>query len=336
MRAAVIGAGSMGKVHLRAYLSIPQVTELFLCDVNTLALEKVREEFPTVKAYADAKKLFEKEKLDIVSIVTTGPSHAFLTTLAAQHKIPRILCEKPISTSAKAAEEMMRVCTENGSNLTINHSRRWFEPYKELAALLKNGIIGDVKTIHMVLGGGRLGCMGTHLFDLMHMLSSKKSLSVFGKIDERYAGDHKGRAVFDPGGYVLVELEDNAKAFIDISEDLGLPLQIKITGSMGYIDIDEKRKYCAIFARSDEDKEKRLGQYSLPLESKKAPKFIELSLLDLTRKALYDFIEDKGSVCGGEDGLHALEITLAAHLSSKQGRKVTLPLSDTEFSVNIT
>jgi predicted dehydrogenase len=337
MKAGIVGAGPMGKVHLRVYQGIKNVTRISMCDIDQGVLDKINEEFPTVILYNDFQEMLDKEDLDIVNIVTTGPSHAKLVIQAAENGVKRIFCEKPISTSVASARGMIKAAAENNSILAINHSRRWYEPYNQLRKTISLGKIGEIKTIHMVLGGGRLGSMGTHLFDLMRMISSKNATGVIGFVDKRYEGDHKGRNIYDPGGHALIFLQDDIKAFIDISEDLGLPLQTMITGSMGYITINEKKQICEIFARSDEDKLKRLGQYGLPLYKSEFP-FPELvDLPTLAKKAIIELLEDKQPSCTGEDGLAALEITLAIHLSDKNNNtKIQLPLQDTEFDIKIT
>ena len=127
--AAIIGVGAMGLRHLIAYKNIPEINIVAVCDINQESLNKVKKENPKINIYTNFKNMLEKEKIDIVSVATLGPTHAEIVIELANNKIPYIFCEKPMATSVKDAEQMIQVCKTNNSKIAINHVKRFMPSY---------------------------------------------------------------------------------------------------------------------------------------------------------------------------------------------------------------
>src|SRR5712692_10433205 len=121
-RAAVIGLGPHGLRHLQAYERLGNVDVVAVCDIRQAQMEAVREQLPKARGYTDWQRLLKEERLDVISVVTNGPSHAAVTNAAAKGGIGRILCEKPMATSVRDAREMVRVCRANGTRLAVAHA----------------------------------------------------------------------------------------------------------------------------------------------------------------------------------------------------------------------
>jgi hypothetical protein len=62
LRAAVVGLGSAGETHLKAYNALPGVHVVAIADANAERLEKVRAEHKVQYAYADWQELIERER----------------------------------------------------------------------------------------------------------------------------------------------------------------------------------------------------------------------------------------------------------------------------------
>ncbi len=332
--AAIIGVGAMGLRHLIAYKNIPEINIVAVCDINQESLNKIKKENPKINIYTNFKNMLEKEKIDIVSVATLGPTHAEIVIELANNKIPYILCEKPMATSVKDAEQMIQVCKTNNSKIAINHVKRFMPSYLKVKELIQQNKIGKISSILAFQGGGRLGSMGTHMIDLFNFLYGKTPKSIAGKIDKNYTGDHKKRDVVDPGGFLTLDYGEGQKAHLDVSENLGIPGLVIIVGSVGRMIVDEK-KGIRVESRSEEDFEKRLGEYNLPLsniEDYKTPReFVET----ITERHIKKLLSDE-DYCTAEEGLRAVEVILATHISSIKNTKVNLPLNDKEFEVRIT
>ncbi len=333
MKAAIIGLGAMGKVHLDTVCSISDFDSVVACDISKDNLNLLKEKYFQVTFYEDHKLLFEKEKPDYVSVVTLGSSHLAIVKDAVQSGVKYILCEKPISTNLVDAEEIVSLSKNNDVKIAINHSRRGMEFYQSVKDKFLPEI-GGVKSFFFSCGGGRLGSVGVHLFDMFRYLSDKEFTSAYGVLDLNYSGDHKGRDVFDPGASVLYMMEDNIRCYMDVTDDIGTGVFLVISGPYGRIVVNEGANYAFMECRSKEDKEKRLGQYTLPL-IKTNLDYISLDLRNATKEMIESLI--KGDIlCSTNDGLKAVEPVLAMHLCSKDKKVVTFPLKEKDFNVNIT
>ena len=92
-KAAIIGFGGMGQRHYAAYKKIG-VDVVAICDWNKEVIQKVLPDFQIEHSYSDYEDLIENEKIDILSVVTNGPTHAETTIKASEAGIKNILCEK--------------------------------------------------------------------------------------------------------------------------------------------------------------------------------------------------------------------------------------------------
>ena len=336
MNAGIIGCGAMGLRHLKAYNEIEGIEVKAMCDLNQEALDKVKTDNPNINTYTDMKEMLEKENLDIVSVVTLGPSHANIVIELAKAKVPNIFCEKPIATSARECHDMIEACKTNNSKLAINHVKRYMPAYIKAKELIEQNKIGTISSIYTSQGGGRLGCMGTHIIDLFNFLFNKSPVSVSGVIDSSYKGDHKGRDVFDPGGFGTINYGDGQKAILDVTENLGTPGFVLVNGSVGRLVIDEK-KGIKLVSRNDEDFEKRLGEYNLPLEKEEYFETGKIAVEDITRDSIKNFLTGN-NYCTAEQGTEAVEVILGIHLADKTNTQIKLPLEgeNINFEVKIT
>lgn len=337
--AAIIGLGAMGKRHLEAYQGIPGMSLVAVCDVHQPSLDTLRQEHPSIRIYTSYEELLAKEKPDILSVVTLGPTHADIVAAAANAGVPRILCEKTMATSVADAERMIEACRKNNVRLAINHSQRWYSSYLNLRSFIKTGVIGPITHIHFSVGGGRIGCSGTHFFDAARFFTGSDAAWAVGWIDERYAGDHKKRDLYDPGGFGMVMMKNGVRVTFDLCEDLGLPERCWITGSVGRIMINDTKDIWAVEARRPDDKNKRLGQYDLPVVAVPTEKQEQMDMVQLVRTAATELLCPGNISCTGEDGKASMEMALAVHLSHQRGNaRIDLPLQgqDKNFTVKIT
>ena len=329
LRAGIIGFGSMGKRHAQAYADSGCAEVVAICNRRAFKMTEYLNTHSNCRSYTDWQEMLLKEELDILSVVTYSPSHAEIVIGGTEAGIPRILCEKPMTTRLVDAQTMIDTCRERNIKLSINHGRRWSPPHLQLRELLREGIIGDVRGIVCSLGGGRLGCNGSHMFDLMRMYAESDAEWVIGFIDQTGTPNPRGEQFIDPGGYGQIYFQNGARCYLDMSEDLGIPVRFEIIGSMGRITVDEGMNRWDIIARGEEDKQVPLTNYGLELKSYPFDSSWPIDDLMQTREAIKELCEDKSPSCSGEDGKAALELVMAFHISHKLGNvKIDLPLKD--------
>ena len=270
---------------------------------------------PSATFYGHWQEMFEKEKLDMVSVVTNGPSHAEVVTAAAAANIPVIMCEKPMATSIADAKRMQDACATAGSKLYINFTLRAFGEFQKLIALATQGTIGEIRTVSVYIGGARgLGCVGSHYVDLMRLLLGEP-VRVHGRIDKTGTPNPRGAQFSDPGGWGVYEFANGARGFLEMSEDYTLPPYVVVVGSKGRVAIDvaQNRWDAQVF----ENKE----WHTLPLDVGTATTVVEG-----TQAMLEDAAAGGTMAASGQDGIAALGMILGIHAADTHGGPVVLPL----------
>ncbi len=124
--AAVIGTGYMGKKHI-AVLN-ETVENLIICGNDEATGKALAEEYGC-KFYVDYCEMFEKEKIDIVSICLPTHLHCTATLCALDHGV-NVLCEKPFASNADEAAEMLKLAKEKDLLFMIGHVVRFSKNYE--------------------------------------------------------------------------------------------------------------------------------------------------------------------------------------------------------------
>jgi predicted dehydrogenase len=338
VRVGIIGLGRMGRRHLEAYLRIPEVKVEACSDANPQALEFLKVRKVDCRAYPDWHEMLSKETLDLLSVVTNGPSHAEITIEGSNAKIPRVICEKPMATSINDAKRMIETTQTHGTLLSINYSRRWSPDYQKLKERIKSGAIGELCEIHAVCGGGQLACNGSHFFDLMRFLSDSEPVSVVGFVDKRGTPNPRGRQFNDPGGIALVRFANGLRGFVDMYEDLGIPPMIEVIGSIGRVTIDEVRNQWSLESRQGKDRSEPVGKYDLPLKQELLTTQ-PIDPLNLVGSTIHEVLHEPKVSCSGADGLASLQMVLGVHASDREGNApIALPLASRfeDLTINFT
>ena len=132
IRIGVIGAGSMGKNHLRIISENPAFELAGLFDSDS---ENARETANAygVTAFADLHSLFDA--VDAVSVAVPSQCHRDIAIAAAQRK-RHILLEKPIALSTQHAQQIIDAGGAAGVTLMIGHIERYNPVFTELAKVL--------------------------------------------------------------------------------------------------------------------------------------------------------------------------------------------------------
>ena len=220
--------------HLSAFLNHPRVE--VSCGSSRdegRRLRFVERNDKGVTTYADWRDMLRSESLDIVSVATYTPLHAEITIAGAEAGIPVIYCEKPMAATVLEAEHMLDACKASGSLLVINHNRRFTPTVRQLRDVVAAGGLGDLTSVTLRWGSGRLGNVGTHMFDAVRMITGLRARSVSGTLDETEKPDCRGPEFHDPGGWGIIRLESGCMVTVDAANYANCPMSIEIQGSLG-------------------------------------------------------------------------------------------------------
>ena len=240
VRIGLIGAGNIANTHLNAYKSVPEAEIVAICDINEKHLNEPADKFGIEARYTSLEDMLASEKLDAADVCVWNCNHA-KCTIAALNAGLHVLCEKPMATSAKEAEEMRAAAAKNGKLLMIGFVLRFMEEcivakdfidndylgdiyYSKATYLRRHGAPGGWFTDKAYSSGGPVIDLGVHVIDLTRYLMGRpKVKSVFASVESRLGKrDHLKTNV----GWMP---KDNGIAYEYNVEDLGVAL-IKYDG----------------------------------------------------------------------------------------------------------
>jgi len=330
IKAAIIGFGGMGQRHFKAYEKIG-VDVIAIADLLSEKVKEILPEFPDDGIYKDYRDLFKKEDLDVVSVVTNGPTHAPVTIAASNAGIRHVMCEKPMATRLSDAEAIIKTITKNKTRLAVNHTRRHSVNYARLKEMIGKGIIGNVRHLYFNCGSTGIGNNAIHFFDTARFITGSEAGWAIGFTDKTGTPNPRGKQFSDPGGYGIIEFRDGTRFFIDTSEDTGVQYSFQIVGEYGRIIIDELNDVWDIRARSEDTRNLPLTRYGSEMITVPFKSDGPFDIIDLTSRGLAELVSRKPVSCTAVDGKKALEMVIGFHISDAAGNtKVQFPLSGSD------
>lgn len=189
-KCAVIGLGNIGFKftldlkrkgvwsHVDAYKKCKQTDLSGVVDVSPDNLDFFQSRERDIPAFSSVKELFENVPgIDIVSVCVPSEHHFAVCMEVLKYDIKAIFCEKPLSVSVDESKDLVQKAREKGVLLAVNYTRRWESVYSHVQAMIKKGDIGVLKTIHGIYPE-RVYTVGSHLFDVILMLTDLKPLTI--------------------------------------------------------------------------------------------------------------------------------------------------------------
>jgi predicted dehydrogenase len=206
------------------------------------------------KHFGSYQELLDDDEVDAVYIALPNHLHLEWTEKSARAG-KHILCEKPIALNAAEAARASRSAEEHGVTLLEGYMYRAHPQMAELARLLHNGAIGEVRVMessfggHMhggydnyrmqrAAGGGALmdlGCYGLSLSRLVAGIGSGRrfaepvSVKATARIGEKSQVDEWGVGIF--------EFENGLISSISCGNQVDIPSIARLWGTEGSITI---------------------------------------------------------------------------------------------------
>ena len=106
IRVLVVGLGTMGLSHARAYHTIPGFKLVGLCTHRAAERSDLEAEFPDVPRFDDFTDALGQLKPDAVAVCTYTETHAALAVQAFAAGA-HVFCEKPLAETMEAAERVV-------------------------------------------------------------------------------------------------------------------------------------------------------------------------------------------------------------------------------------
>ncbi len=347
LRVGVVGCGNVTtRFHLPAYLQLPdRVRVVSLADVEPARIAEARAipGLADASVQADWRDLVARPDVDIVDVATPPRLHAEVAEAAAAAG-KHVLCEKPITTVPAEATRMIERCRAAGVTLGVWHNWAFYPEVLAAESIVASGEIGtprlalvDYLGVPDIKGAGEttrawrhdpMAAGGGVLIDMLHCLYITERM--IGRDAQRVsawvAGDADHPHV---DATALCRLEtDGPVALVNVGWGLG-PGGVFIEGTEGAIEMRWQGGGTGPFVplASMTVRRRDGGTREVDVEKRALPEIH----VDAMRRLVEDFADavlaGRDSRMTGADGLHALEVTLAAYASAALGRTVEVPLS---------
>ncbi|HTO35951.1 MAG TPA: Gfo/Idh/MocA family oxidoreductase [Flavobacterium sp.] len=134
LKIGVLGAGHLGKIHLRLLNQSEKYKLVGFYDPNAENAQKVSEEFGYRK-FDTIEELIEN--VQVVDIVTPTLSHYDCAVMAIK-KGKHIFLEKPISNTVKEAEHIIQLAKEHNVKGQVGHVERFNPAFKAVKDKINN------------------------------------------------------------------------------------------------------------------------------------------------------------------------------------------------------
>ena len=148
IRIAVVGCGRISKNHFGSIEKHQDNIELVaVCDTDYRVLEQHKEQYQ-VNGYSKLEDMLEKEKLDLVAICTPSGVHAEQTVMIAKHNI-HVMTEKPMATRWQDGVRMVKSCDEAGVRLFVVKQNRRNSTLQLLKRAVREKRFGKINMVHL-------------------------------------------------------------------------------------------------------------------------------------------------------------------------------------------
>lgn len=141
---AVIGCGIWGKNIVRNFYNLNALNTV--CDLDTENLNRLAQEYENVNFTTDFSSVLSNPEIEAVAVVTPSHTH-FKVVSAALNAGKHVYVEKPISTVAQEAKELMELADSKGLTLMVGHLLLYHPAVNRLKMLVEEGVLGEISYV---------------------------------------------------------------------------------------------------------------------------------------------------------------------------------------------
>ena len=153
IKVAVIGAGMMGKNHLRTYKNLNGFELVGVYDIFPEAASNAAEMFG-IKAFSSLEEV--AANVDAVSVVTTSVTHAEVGEFFLNKGI-HCLIEKPLAATEEECKRLISAAEKNNVTLLVGHIEQFNPAVEQLRKILNNpNQICSLEARRMSAASGRI------------------------------------------------------------------------------------------------------------------------------------------------------------------------------------
>jgi predicted dehydrogenase len=216
MNVALIGLGRWGPRLVPKLLDHRVVDGIYCFDIDRTRMDKVVQEFPTLKVTSDYESILSNQKIDALIIATPAASHYSLARRALEHG-KHVLVEKPLSNKVAQAQHLIELASAQDLRLMVDHITVYSGMVRAIKKLIDSKDMGRLLYIDSVRAGlGMLQLDVSVVWDL--------AVHEFAVVD--YLLDEKPSAVSATGSAFYGALEEIAYATLFFQSGLAAHVHV--------------------------------------------------------------------------------------------------------------
>lgn len=352
---AIIGAGMMGREHIKNLALFGDIDLVALCDPHQASLDEsgalADKFFSDVEGYHDVDQMFAEQKIEAVIVASPNFTHFDIVTQVMKHDVA-ILLEKPMCTKWDDAQDLYKLARDYSPLFWVGMEYRYMPPVTKFIDYVHSGMAGSIKMLCIrehrfpflpKIGdwnrfnrntGGTLVEKCCHFFDLMRFILQDEPVRVFASggqdvnhLTEMYDGETPD--ILD-AAYVIVEFGKGTRAILDLcmyAEGSEQQEEIYALGDKGKLEVKipagnvvwSPRNWVGAFEE----------HVDVPIDAMQAGDHHGATYFQLHR--FHRALLGHGNAELTElDGLRAVEMGLAAHKSIDNGQAVHLDFTKIE------
>lgn len=339
IRLAIVGCGRIAKNHFGSIEKHSDAVELVaVCDNNPQTLLGHTQKFH-VPGYARLEDMLQSEKPDLVALCTPSGLHADQAVLAARHGV-HVMTEKPMATRWQDGQRMVKACDEAGVRLFVVKQNRRNTTLQLLKRAVEEKRFGRIYMVHLnvfwtrpqeyydsakwrgtwELDGGAFMNQASHYVDLIDWL--------IGPVADVHAmtGTLARDIEVEDTGVLNIRWRSGALGSMSVTM-LTYPKNLE-----GSITILGEKGTARVGGVAVNDIQ--IWEFSEPRdydEGVRSASYETTSVYGFGHPLYYRNVIDvlRGEAepeTDGREGLRSLELLIAAYLSARDGRTISLPL----------
>jgi predicted dehydrogenase len=146
IKAGIVGAGFIGPAHVEALRRLPGVEVAALAEESEQRAAAKAEELGIAKSYGDYRLLLADRDIEVVHICTPNNLH-YPQAKAALEAGKHVVCEKPLSMTAREAGELVRLAESSGRVCAVHFNIRYYPLMAHVRAMIHAGELGRIYSV---------------------------------------------------------------------------------------------------------------------------------------------------------------------------------------------
>ncbi|MGD8489347.1 MAG: Gfo/Idh/MocA family oxidoreductase [Anaerolineae bacterium] len=352
IQVAIVGCGRISDLHALGYRGNQTAKIIAVCDTKKGRAREKAKAWGVETVYTDYQQLLANPQIDLVELLVPHHLHAEMTVAGCQAG-KHVSVQKPMALSASEADQMMAAAEQAGVVLRVYENFVFYPPHVQAKQMIEAGEIGQPQMIRLHVGTGKsetewkvplsswlwrineakcgggplIFDHGYHLFSLAYYLMGKVE-RVYAWMDTTPVGRGIPRRVaeVDAPATVMFQFKSPRRyGVLDFTHTPDMVMdsiyyadddRVEVIGDRGILFINR----CT--ARTVDLPPLMMFRDGVTTEIPVDRVEWHHSFIDCTRHLIDALHHGRQPVLDGPSAKTVLQLSLAAHISARQGREV--------------